>query len=71
MQESLENLAEWMTLLPEPIRTQVPIINLAIPGNVQFNFIATFLAQNQKRKSQMKLMSCSICRKSRFNVVWH
>ncbi|XP_055297283.1 PI-PLC X domain-containing protein 3 isoform X3 [Sitodiplosis mosellana] len=32
MERSLENLAQWMTLLPEPIK-HIPIINLAIPGS--------------------------------------
>lgn len=36
MDLSLEDLAQWMTLLPEPIK-QIPIINLAIPGTTQIS----------------------------------
>lgn len=45
MERSIENLAQWMTLLPEPIK-QIPIINLAIPGKKN-EHIQIYLQQNE------------------------
>lgn len=50
MDDSLGDLAQWMTLLPDQIK-HVPIINLAIPGK-------------NKKSMQFEInINCNICRK--------
>lgn len=51
MEQSIENLAQWMTLLPEPIK-QIPIINLAIPGKKKWTHSNLFTT---KRMTQIQV----------------
>lgn len=81
--ESVKFLAEWMTNLPNPLK-EIPLINLAIPGNFLYErrdvFLLTkkthfrwYLLQNPLWKnSPIELCSFWVYfRKPWFDVIWY